>query len=51
MIGNSDEKISFPYKLLLINRQVANLRKAFPNNPSTDIKLSKILLFKMIQPG
>ena len=27
MIGNSDNEISFPHKLLLTNRQVANLRK------------------------
>ena len=36
----------------LINyRQVANLRKAFANYLSTDIKLSKTQLYKMIQPG
>ena len=27
MIGNSDDEISFPLKLLLINREVAGLRK------------------------
>ena len=31
------------------NRQVANLRKTFANNSSTDIKLSKTQLFKMKQ--
>ena len=31
------------------NRQVANLRKTFANNSSTDIKLSKTPLFKMMQ--
>ena len=31
MIGNSDDQINFPHKLLLINRQVANLRKVFIN--------------------
>ena len=41
MIGNSDDQSNFPHKLLLTNRQVANLRKAFPNHTSTDIKLSK----------
>ena len=41
MIDDSDDKINFPYELLLTNRQVANLRKAFVNNLSTDIKLSK----------
>ena len=38
-------------KLLLTNTQVSNLRKAFANNPSADIKLSKTQLFKMIQSG
>ena len=33
----------------MTNRQVANLRKAFANNSSTDIKLSKTHLSKMIQ--
>ena len=51
MIGNSDDETNFPHKLLLTNRQVANLRKAFANNSSTDIKLSKTQLSKMIQSG
>ena len=51
MIGNSGEETNFPHKLLLTNRQVANLRQAFANNPSTDIKLSKTQLSKMIQSG
>ena len=49
MIG--DSKTNFPYKLLLTNRQVSNLRKAFANHLSTDIKLSKTQLSKMIQSG
>ena len=56
MIGNStelhsDDETNFPHKLLLTNRQVANLRKAFANHASTDIKLSKTQLSKMIQSG
>ena len=51
MIGNSDDKINFPHELLLAKRQVANLRKAFANHLSTDIKLSKTKLSKMIQSG
>ena len=47
MIG--DNKSNFSHKLLLTNRQVANLRKAFANYLSTDIKLSKTQLYKMIQ--
>ena len=49
MIG--DNETSFPHKLLLTNRQVANLCKAFVNYLSTDIKLSKTQLSKMIQSG
>ena len=51
MIGNSDDEASFPHKLLLTNREAANLRKAFANHTSTDIKLSKTQLSKMIQLG
>ena len=47
MTGNSDDETNFTYKLLLTNRQVANLRKAFANHTSTDIKLSKAQLTKM----
>ena len=48
MIGNSDDETNIPHKLLLTNRQVANLRKAFANYLSSGIKLSKIQLSKMI---
>ena len=51
MIGNSDDKINFPHELLLTNRQVANLRRAFSNYLSTDVKLSKAQLSKMILSG
>ena len=46
MIG--DNETNFPHKLLLTNRQVSNLRKAFANHLSADIKLSKTQLFKII---
>ena len=39
MIINSDDKTNFPHELLLTNKQVTNLRKAFTDNSSTDIKL------------
>ena len=48
MIG--DNETNFP-KLLLTNRQVANLRKVFANYLSSDTKLSKTQLSKMIQLG
>ena len=51
MIGNSEEETNFPHKLLLTNRQVSNLRKAFASQTSTDIKLSKTQLSKMLQLG
>ena len=44
MIG--DNETNFAHKFLLTNRQVSNLRQAFANYLSTDIKLSK-----MIQSG
>ena len=49
MIG--DDETNFPHKIIVTNRQVANLRKAFANYLSTGIKLSKTQLSKMIQSG
>ena len=46
-----DNETNFPHQLLLTNRQVSNLRKAFSNHLSADIKLSKTQLSKMIQSG
>ena len=43
-----DNQANFPYKLLVTNRQVSNLRKAFSNYLSADIKLSKTQLSKLI---
>ena len=51
MIGNSDDETNFPHKLLLTNRQILNFRKTFSGHTSTDIKLSKTQLSKMIQSG
>ena len=51
MIGHSDNETNFPDKLLLTNRQVGNLRRAFAKNTSTNIKLSKTQLSKMMQSG
>ena len=51
MIGNSDDETNFPHKLLLTNRQDANLCKAFTNYTSNDIKLSKTQLSNIIQLG
>ena len=51
MVGNSNDNTNFPHELLLTNRQVANIRKAFAKNISIDIKLSKTQLSKVIQSG
>ena len=51
MIDHSDDKINFPHDLFLTNRQVANIRKAFANILSTDIKLSKTQVSKMMHWG
>ena len=37
MIGDSNDKGNFPHELLLTNRQVFSIRKAFSNNSSPDI--------------
>ena len=47
MVGNSNNETNFPHKLLLTNRQILSLRKAFANHTSVDIKLSKVQLTKM----
>ena len=51
MIGNSDDEPNFPHKLLLTNRQVANIHKAIANYTSTGIKLSKAQLTKIQKGG
>ena len=51
MICNSGDNTNFPHELLVTNRQVSSLQKAFAKNTSTDIKLSKTQLSKMIQSG
>ena len=51
MVGNSNDNTNFPHELLLTNRQVANICKAFAKKTSTYIKLSKTQLSKMIQSG
>ena len=44
-----DDETNIPHELLLTNRQVPNLRKAFANYLSVEIKLSKSQISKMIQ--
>ena len=42
---------NLPHKLLLTTRQKTNIRNAFNNNMSTDIKFSKAQISKIIQSG
>ena len=51
MIGDSNDEANFPHDLLLTDRQVSSIRKAFANNSSVDIKFSKTKSWKMIQSG
>ena len=51
IIGDSNDKTNFPHELLLTDRQVSSIRKAFANNSYVDIKFSKTQLSKMIQSG
>ena len=43
------DRNDLPHELLLMTRQKAKLRKALNNNTSTDIKLSKAQITKIIQ--
>ena len=51
MVGKSNDNTNFPHKLLLTDRQVANIRKAFSKNLSRDVNFSKTQLLKMSQSG
>ena len=51
IVGNSDDEINFPHKLLLTNRQNLSLRKAFNNHTSANMKFSKVQVTKMQKGG
>ena len=51
MIDDSNDGANFPHELLLKDRQISSIRKAFSNNSSANTKLSKTQLSKMIQSG
>ena len=42
---------SLPHELLLTTRQKTNLKNAFENNMSTNIKLTKAQISRIIQSG
>ena len=44
MVGNSNDQTKFSHDLLLTDRQVSSISKAFSNNSSVDIKFSKTQL-------
>ena len=43
-IGDSNDEANFPHELLLTDRQISSIRKAFSNNSSAEIKFSKTQL-------
>ena len=47
MVGDPNDKTNFSHKLLSTNAQVLRPRKAFANNSSANIKLSKTQLYKI----
>ena len=51
VVGDSHDQNNFPHKLLLTNTQLSTLHKAFTNNSSANIKLSKTQLYKKEQSG
>ena len=42
---------NLPHELLLTTRQTTKIRNAIENNMSTDMKLSKVKISKIIQSG
>ena len=51
VVGDSNDENNFSHKLLLSNTQILRIRKAFANNSSANIKLSKTQLHKIGQWG
>ena len=51
MIGDPDDKASFPHKLLLTDAQVSRICKAFANGSTVNIQFSKTQLPKTIHSG
>ena len=51
IVRDSNDETSFPHRLSLTNTHVTNLRKAFANGSSANIKLSKSQLHKIGKSG
>ena len=51
MTRDSNDETNFPLNLLVADRQVSKFCKIFANNLSTNIKLSKTQISKIVQSG
>ena len=51
MIIYSNDENNFPCELLLTNRRVSNICKAFVNNSSSRKFFSKSQIYKVVQSG
>ena len=51
VVGDSKNETNFPHKSPSTNTQVSRLRKAFANNLSVNMKLSRTGLYKIGQSG
>ena len=51
VVGDSNDENNCPHRLLLTITQVSKLQKAFANNSSANVKLSKTQLHKIGQSG
>ena len=49
MVGNSNDNTNFPHKLLLTDRQVANIRKAFANNLSKNSIIKNVAIGRIFR--
>ena len=47
MISDSNDETDYPHKLLLTNRQISKIQKAFNNYLNSGIKLSRAGISKM----
>ena len=50
MVGDPNNEINFLHKLLLTDKQVPRICKAFANGPSANIKFSKTDAFVLTDP-
>ena len=51
MIDYSNDETNFPHKSFLTDTQISRFCKAFSNNSSISIKLSKSQILEMVQIG